>query len=101
MGFWALAIEKVGKRLGSWSRGCISKGGKATLIHLVLEWIPTYFLSLFKIPVSMAKILEKLMRDFLWEGYDRGKGEHLVNWDKVSKIKKFGCLEIGNWKFDQ
>ncbi|KAM7469414.1 hypothetical protein LguiA_007597 [Lonicera macranthoides] len=27
---------------------------------------------------------------------DRGEGEHLVNWDKVLKIKKFGGLGIGN-----
>ena len=46
MGFWSPVVEKIGRRLEGWSKGCISRGGKLTLIHSVLESIPIYYLSL-------------------------------------------------------
>ena len=44
-----------------------------------------HFLSLFKIPNKPALILEKIMRNFFWEGKGEGKGSHLVSWEVVSK----------------
>ncbi|XP_028093546.1 uncharacterized protein LOC114293627 [Camellia sinensis] len=46
--------------------------------------------------VKVAKSLEKLMRDFLWERKDEGKKDHLVNWELVSLLKENGGLAIGN-----
>lgn len=40
--------------------------------------------------------MEKLMRDFSWEGQDNWGGLHLVNWDQVCKTKKNGGLGIEN-----
>jgi len=43
----------------------LSKGGKVTLIKSTLSNLPTYFLSLFPIPIRVANRIEKLQRDFL------------------------------------
>ncbi|KAM7481515.1 hypothetical protein LguiB_006098 [Lonicera macranthoides] len=94
--FWNTVVENIGKRLKGWYKGCILRGGKLTLIHSVLNSIPIYFLSIFKIPATVAKNIEKLMRNFLWESMDKGKGEHLVAWKIVSKSKEMGGLGIGN-----
>jgi hypothetical protein len=51
-----------------------------TLIHSTLSSIPTYYLSLFPIPVSVAKKLERLQKEFLWSGLDDETKFHLVNW---------------------
>jgi hypothetical protein len=51
-----------------------------TLIHSTLSSIPTYYLSLFLIPVSVAKKLERLQREFLWSGMGDETKLHLVNW---------------------
>ena len=59
----------------------MSRGGRYTLVKTVLSGIPIYYLSLFKIPVKVARSLEKLTRDFLWEGKDEGKKDHLVKWE--------------------
>ena len=72
--FWEPVISKVSKRLDGWKRGFLSKGGRLTLIESVLSAIPTYFLSLFRIPSGVAKELEKIMRNFLWKGADRDGG---------------------------
>ena len=43
----------------------LSKGGKGTLIKSTLSNLPTYFLSLFPIPVEDGNHIEQLQRNFL------------------------------------
>ena len=77
---WNPVLERVEKRLASWKRFYLSKGGKITLIKSTFTSIPTYFLSLFPIPTRVANRLEKLQRDFLWCGMEEMPKFHLVNW---------------------
>ena len=65
------------------------------MIQASLAHIPTYFLSLFMIPVSIASKIEKLQRDFLWSGTGAGKRDHLVRWDVVGRPKVLGGLGLG------
>jgi hypothetical protein len=44
----------------------LSKGGRVTLIKSTLSNLPTYFMSLFHLPVDIANHIEKLQQDFLW-----------------------------------
>lgn len=74
----------------------ISNGGRLVLIQSVLSSIPAYFLSLFRILIKVAACLEKLMRDFLWEGSEESKRDHLVKWEVVSRSKHQGGLAVGN-----
>lgn len=53
-----------------------------TLIKSTLSNLPVYYQSLFKMPVSVAEILDHIWRYFLWEGYN----------DK--KIKKKSSYEV-------
>ena len=62
---WNPIIEKVERRLASWKRLYLSKGGKVTFIKSTLSNLPTYFLSLFPIPVAVASRIEQLQRNFL------------------------------------
>jgi hypothetical protein len=57
---WTCIIEKMENRLAGWKRLYLSKGGRLTLIKSTLSNLPTYFLSLFPIPVGVAHRLEKL-----------------------------------------
>jgi hypothetical protein len=62
---WDEVIEKVENQLANWKRLYHSKGGRVTLIKSILSNIPTYYMSLLPIPVSVATHIEKLQRDFL------------------------------------
>ena len=57
--------------------------------------MPCYFISLFKIPASVAAKIERLQRDFLWSGIREGKRDHLVSWDVVCYPKVKGGLGFG------
>ena len=57
--------------------------------------MPCYFLSLFKIPTSVAAKIERLQRDFLWSGIGEDKRDHLVSWDVVCSAKAKGGLRFG------
>jgi len=62
---WDGALGKIERRSASWKRMYLSKGGRVTLIKSTLSNLPTYFLSLFPIPASVANCIKKLHRDFL------------------------------------
>ena len=96
--FWEPVISKVAKRLDGWKKAFLSKGGRLTLIESVLSAIPTYFLSLFKMPSKVINEIEKSMRNFLWEGVDGDGGDHLVQWKLVARAKIKGGLGIGRLK---
>lgn len=71
-------IDKVRSRLASWKKSFFSKAGRLTLIKFVLSIIPVYFLSPFKAPGEVCKLVERLMRGFLWDGMDEGKEKGLT-----------------------
>ena len=73
------------RTLAGWKRLYLSKGGKVTLIKSSLSSLPTYFLSLLPLPRKVAKHMEKLQRDFLWNGIGGEPKIHLVNWAKVCR----------------
>ena len=94
-GFWDPVIERISRRLDGWQKAYLSFGDRITLIQSCLTHMPCYFLSLFKIPASMATKIERLQRDFLWSGVGEGKRDHLVSWDVVCNPKAKGGLGFG------
>lgn len=105
---WDSVEERFQKRLASWKRQYIPKGGRVTLIKNTFSNLPIYFMSLFVIPASVAKRLEKIPRDFLWSGVGEEFKYHLVEWDKVCvpmrkgglgvrRLKLFNQALLGKW----
>ena len=80
---WNPIIEKIERRLVGWQKMYLSKGGRLTLLKSTLSSLPTYYLSLFPIPVSVAKRIECIQRNFLWGGMGEDPKLHLVAWDRV------------------
>lgn len=95
---WRPVIEKMKARLASWKRKLLSFGGRLTLIKSSLSNLPVYYLSLFKLPQSVAKEFESIQVAFLWGGSDLKRKIHLVKWDEVTKRKDKGGLGIRSVK---
>ena len=65
------------------------------LIKFVLSSLPTYFMSVFSVPVGVAKSIEKLQRQFFWNDSGGKRKIHLVDWSTMCRSKKNGGLGIG------
>ena len=87
-------VEKVARRLDGSKKAFLLLKGRIILIQSCLSHIPSYFLSLFRIPVLVAKRLEKLQRDFLWSGVGEGKKDDLLRWEVVCRSKEQGGLGL-------
>ncbi|RVW84852.1 putative mitochondrial protein [Vitis vinifera] len=72
-GFWDPVIERISRRLDGWQKAYLSFGDRITLIQSCLTHMPCYFLSLFKIPASVATKIERLQRDFYGQGLGKAK----------------------------
>ena len=93
---WEGIEDKFKRRLSAWKRQYISKGRRLTLINSTLSNLPTYLLSLFRMPKSVKGKLEKIQRDFLWGGGYNARKIHIVNWNTVNQGKSKGGLGIQN-----
>jgi hypothetical protein len=62
---WNPILEKVERRLAGWKKLYLSKGERLTLLKSTLSSLPTYYLSLFKIPKHVVARIEKLQSNFL------------------------------------
>ncbi|KAF5467197.1 hypothetical protein F2P56_017049 [Juglans regia] len=97
-----LGFERVECRLAAWKRLYLSKGGRLIFIKSTLSNLPTYFLSLFPLPIKVANRTEKLQRDFLWSGLGEEFKFHLVNWSTICISISWGGLGIHHlMKFNQ
>ena len=94
LGVWDSIEERFRKRLSSWKRQYISKGGRLTLIRSTLSSLHIYFISLFRMPKIVCARLEKIQRDFLWGGGNLDRKPHLVNWKTVCLEKSRGGLGV-------
>ncbi|KAG5576512.1 hypothetical protein H5410_056646 [Solanum commersonii] len=59
-----------------------------------MDSIPTYHMPLFPIPAKVLEKLDRMRRNFLWEGNNKDHKFHLVKWAKVTQPKSQGGLGI-------
>lgn len=76
-------VEKVKNRLGDWGNKSLSLAGRLQLVISVLSSIHVFWSSVFILPISITKEIEKLLLGFLWcQGiYKAGKAK--VAWKSI------------------
>ena len=79
--FWSSIIDNFNNKLAGWKGATLSQAGKCTLVTSILQNLPTYAHSLFRIPAKFVDRMERIQRDFLWTRTDDQKRYHLVAWD--------------------
>jgi len=91
---WLPLIEKGCKRLDVWKGGSLSIAGRSTLITASLNNSPMYHMSVYLLPKTTVKNLDKIRRKFFWQGGGTKKKYHLVKWEIICRSKKNGGLGI-------
>lgn len=67
-------LERLSRILVDWSEQYMSSGSKEILIKSVAQAIPTYVMSVFRLPASVCDKMTRLMRQYWW-GVKEVKGK--------------------------
>ena len=59
---WQPIVDRFKKKLVLWKRRYLAMGGRITLTKSTLANVQVYFMSVFKIPISVANQLERIQR---------------------------------------
>lgn len=82
----------MAKKLEGWKNRFFTEGGREVLLKAVIQAIPTYAMSFFKIPNSILKEIESMYANFWWGSKDKGKKIHWKAWSFLQKSKAEGGL---------
>ena len=58
--------ERVWRTLQGWKEKLLSQARREVLIKAVVQAIPTFTMSCFKLPMGLCDEIEKLIRKFWW-----------------------------------
>jgi hypothetical protein len=73
-------IEKIRKRLPSWKKNFFSYHGRKLLINSILSAMPTYFLTIYKMPKWGLSKIDRYRRSFLWKGENLDIVKGVIAW---------------------
>jgi reverse transcriptase-like protein/endonuclease/exonuclease/phosphatase family protein len=94
---WKPVLAKIEGKLATWKTKILSRAGRLTLIKSVLNSLPVYFMSMFKIPKSVAQKIVKLQRRFFWgKTAAENRITPSVKWACIELPKSLGGLGVGN-----
>ncbi|CAM8975316.1 unnamed protein product [Rhodiola kirilowii] len=85
-------VEKIWKKVQGWKEKSLSIAGKEVLIKAVVQAMPTYAMSCFKIPESLIKRMVSIVSNYWWSNSKVGKGIHWCKFDKLCEEKLEGGL---------
>lgn len=97
--FWNPLKSKVQRKLDTWDASKLSMAGRLILLKAAIDSIPSYWVSLYRVPEQILKELEQLQRNFLWGTSSTfGRKIHLVRWEEICKPKLEGGLGLTSLK---
>ena len=74
-----------------WKEKLLSQAGREVMIKAVVQSIPVYSMSVFKLPVGLCKDIEAVIRKFWWGSGDARK-IHWVKWSFLCSSKSIGGI---------
>ncbi|XP_030949875.1 uncharacterized protein LOC115973779 [Quercus lobata] len=77
-----------------WKEKHISKVGREVLIKTVAQAIPTYSMSMFKLPKKIYDDINSVLAKYWWGQTQNEKKIHWINWGKLCKPKDKGGMSF-------
>ena len=84
--------ERVWAKLQGWKEQLLSQAGREILLKAVVQAIPTFAMSCFKLPISLCNDIEALIRKFWWGHRGNQRKIHWTSWNSLCKPKCMGGL---------
>ena len=92
MELFNMVKERIWKLLHAWNDNVFSIGGKEVLLKAVVQSIPTYVMSCFRLPIGFCNRLESMMANFWWGTNKDGSKVHWKRWKLLCKSKFEGGM---------
>ncbi|GKB34451.1 RNA-directed DNA polymerase, eukaryota, reverse transcriptase zinc-binding domain protein [Tanacetum coccineum] len=78
-------IDKVKEKVSNWKNKLLSYVGRLQLIASILSSMQVYWASVFILPKSVIKEIDKLLKGFLWCQGELSKGKAKVAWKQICR----------------
>ena len=84
--------ERIWRKTQGWKEKLLSQAGREILIMAVIQVIPTYTMSCFKLPMGLCAEIESLIRRFWWGQKGDRRKVHWVKWETLCQTKSEGDM---------
>lgn len=86
--------DRLSKRINHWSSKNLSQAGREVPIKSIGQAIPSYAMSIFKLPKSVSNCIHRDLANCWW-GRNHGKNKlHWCSWDHMCKAKGEGGMNF-------
>ncbi|KAI9162186.1 hypothetical protein LWI28_024695 [Acer negundo] len=89
---FANIADRVWGRIKGWGEKLLSTGGKEILIKAVIQAIPSYAMSIFRLPKGLVAEIHRMCARFWWGSKENHKKIHWCTWKRLCKTKSDGGL---------
>ncbi|KAL0430488.1 UNVERIFIED_CONTAM: putative mitochondrial protein [Sesamum radiatum] len=89
--------DRIWRRIQGWHEKSLSQAGKAVLIQAVVQAIPSYAMSCFRLPKTLIQEFQAMAANFFWHDGDR-RHIHWLAWNQMCYSKLEGGLGFRNLK---
>lgn len=84
--------ERVWSKIKGWKEKILSQAGREVLLKAVVQVIPAYLMSCFKLPTILCTEIEIMIRKFWWGQRSDRRKVHWVKWSKLCRPKCEGGM---------
>ena len=84
--------DRVWGKLQGWKEKILSQASKEVLLKVVVQVIPTFAMSCFRLPIGLCQDIEMLIRKFWWEQRGDSRKIHWTKWEVLCEPKSEGGL---------
>ncbi|KAL0306177.1 UNVERIFIED_CONTAM: putative mitochondrial protein [Sesamum radiatum] len=88
---FSIIRDRIWKRITGWNEKLLSQAGKELLIKSIVQAIPTYAMSCFRLPVTLLKEIHGMIATFWWGSRGRNR-IHWISWQRLCESKLQGGL---------
>lgn len=86
--------DRIEKKLSNWKAKFLSQAGKEILLKAILQAILTYNMSVFLLPTTLCKDMNRMMQDFWWGHTSNNSRIHWMSKERMSLAKSEGGLDF-------
>lgn len=79
-------------KISNWKNTFLSQAGKEVLLKAVAQSIPTFAISVFRLPKRVCANINSLMEKFWWDQKQNENKIYWRSWLKISESKRSGGL---------